>query len=80
MTGNVISVIAKNNTTTVQTKISEWKGNTYIDVREYFKNQAGDWIPTKKGIAITVPMLSEIITALEKAEEQLSTVQPVAAP
>jgi len=69
--GNVISVIAKNHTTTVQTKVSEWKGNTYIDIREYFKNQAGEWIPTKKGIAITTSMLSEVITAMEKAEELL---------
>lgn len=78
--GNVISVIAKNNTTTVQTKISEWKGNTYIDIREYFKNQQGDWIPTKKGIAITTPMLSEIITAMEKAEEILCNAQPAETP
>lgn len=78
MNGKVISVIAKNKTTTVQTKISDWKGNTYVDVREYFKNAKDEWIPTKKGIAIPVAMLAEVLTALEKAEADICTVKPAA--
>jgi len=71
MNGKVLSVIPKNKTTTVQTKISEWKGNTYVDVREYFKNAKDEWIPTRKGLAIPVAMLAEVLTALEKAEEDI---------
>ena len=80
MNGKVLSIIPKNKTTTIQTKISDWKGNTYVDIREYFKNAKDEWIPTRKCLAVPVSMLSEVLTALEKAEEELSNAKPAETP
>ena len=34
--------------------INEWQGATQIHVRNYFKSDSGQLIPTKKGIALTI--------------------------
>ena len=34
--------------------INEWQGATRIHIRNYFKSDSGQLIPTKKGIALTI--------------------------
>jgi len=48
----------------------EFKGKQYIDIRTYFENDSGEWIPTKKGISLTPDNLDEMIAFLQKAKKQ----------
>lgn len=48
--------------------LKEFKGKGYIDIRTYFQNEAGDWIPTKKGITLSPDNLDEMIDLLKKAK------------
>ena len=34
--------------------INEWQGATRVHIRNYFKSDSGQLIPTKKGIALTI--------------------------
>ncbi|OPY64363.1 MAG: Transcriptional Coactivator p15 (PC4) [Syntrophorhabdus sp. PtaU1.Bin002] len=48
----------------------EFKGKEYVDIRVYFENAEGDWIPTKKGISISYDNVDEIITILQKTKKK----------
>jgi len=66
-----IGRIKKTEKLVVLVKIIEFKGNRYVDARNHFLNDKGEWIATKKGIAVRLDQLSEFITLMEKAEAQI---------
>jgi hypothetical protein len=63
-----IGEIRKGNDKIIVT-VKEFKGKQYIDLRTYFENDQGEWIPTKKGISLTPDNLDEMIQFLQKAKE-----------
>ena len=65
---NIVKEITKNNDTVIRVSTSEFKGQSYVDVRAYVKNQEGEFIPTKKGITVSKAMLPEIIEALKQIQ------------
>jgi len=52
--------------------VKEFKGKQYIDIRTFFENDDGEWIPTKKGISFTPENLDEAIKLLQKAKKNVS--------
>ena len=50
--------------------LKEFKGKEYIDIRTYFENDNGDWIPTKKGITFPPDSLDEMIDILKSAKKK----------
>ena len=52
--------------------VKEFKGKQYVDIRTYFENDAGEWIPTKKGISLTPENLNEIMPLLETAQKSIT--------
>lgn len=52
--------------------LKEFKGKQYIDIRTYFENQEGEWIPTKKGISLTPENLDDVIKFLKDAKQKVS--------
>jgi hypothetical protein len=57
--------IQKNGTRRVQIAASEYRGKEYLDVREYYEADDGEWRPTKKGVTIppdSVPAFIEAVT------------------
>jgi len=52
--------------------VKEFKGKQYIDIRTFFENDAGEWIPTKKGISFTPENLDEAIKLLQKAKKKVA--------
>mgnify|MGYP001766210329 CR=1 FL=1 len=51
--------------------IKEFKGKQYVDIRTYFTNDEGDWIPTKKGITFSPENIDDAIRYLQDAKKQL---------
>jgi hypothetical protein len=47
----------------------EFKGREYVDIRVHFTDADGNWIPTKKGVSLSLESLDEMIGLLEKARE-----------
>ena len=47
----------------------EFKGNKFVDVRVYYKDEFDNLNPTKKGIALSYATIPKIIDALLEAVE-----------
>jgi hypothetical protein len=62
--------IEKNDVTQIWVSRREFKGRAYIDVRTYVKTDAGEFIPTKKGVTFSPDMLSTIIHALKQIHQE----------
>ena len=68
----LIGELVKNSKITTKVRITEFKGNKYVDIRDYFlPNSSAVYGPTKKGITIPAGKISEIINLMEKAEAQV---------
>lgn len=52
--------------------VKEFRGKQYIDIRTYFENDEGDWIPTKKGISLTPDNLDAVIKFLQQAKKKVT--------
>jgi hypothetical protein len=55
-------------------KTTNWKENTYVDMREYYTDKDTDEIkPTKKGIRFSYELLDEVLEALNLVRQELGT-------
>jgi hypothetical protein len=67
-----VGQLTKNTKIVTKIRITEFKGNKYIDIRDYFLPANGqDYQPTKKGTAMPVALISDLVTLLEKAEQTI---------
>ncbi|CAM9093359.1 unnamed protein product [Ectocarpus fasciculatus] len=67
-----------------QADVRSFKGNTLVDIRQYFRGAQGQAFPTKKGIALTIPQwrrlqeampdIDKEIVALEKREGSVAAI------
>jgi hypothetical protein len=67
----LISEIEKNTKERIRVSIEEYRGTTFVDLRVYFEDGAGEWRPTKKGIALNDESIDPVIKALQKASKKL---------
>lgn len=67
----IIGEIQKAGTDKIIVTIKEFKGKTYIDVRNFFENDEGEMIPTKKGVSLTPENLDDLIRILNEAKKKL---------
>lgn len=65
----LIAEMEKNPTERLRVSIEEYRGSTFIDLRVYFQDKAGQWKPTKKGIALNSDCINGVIKALQKASK-----------
>lgn len=66
-----IGEIQKTGTDRIIVTVKEFKGKTYVDVRNFFENDEGEMVPTKKGISLTPENLDELILLLGEAKKNL---------
>ncbi len=59
----------------IRVTVDEFKGRKYVDCRVYWQDSDGEWKPSKKGIALTQETIDEVIEALMKARDELSSKQ-----
>ncbi len=45
---------------------TRFKGKEYLDLRQFFQGDDGQWLPTKKGVSLSWEMCSALIEALQK--------------
>ncbi|KAI1270284.1 ssDNA-binding transcriptional regulator [Xylariaceae sp. FL1019] len=53
--------------------ISEFKGQTLVNIREYWTDKSGEMKPGKKGISLTVEQYSAVIEALPAINAELES-------
>ena len=60
----MIKEIKKNSKEVIRISQSEYKGHTFIDLRIYFEDEHGEYLPTKKGISFNPTIAEEIIEGI----------------
>ncbi|MCX5890519.1 MAG: transcriptional coactivator p15/PC4 family protein [Deltaproteobacteria bacterium] len=68
----IISQITKNAREVVFLSLSEFKGHRLIDIRVHVPgDQEGDWVPTRKGVSLSVGLYPAFKQALVQLEQAL---------
>ena len=66
-----ITIIERGKTVDMRVRFMNWHGKDYCDIRTFVTSGAtGDRVPTRKGIAVPVGLLPELIEALEVAQDE----------
>jgi hypothetical protein len=47
---------------------TQFKGKEYLDLRQFFQGDDGQWLPTKKGVSLPWEARSTLIEALQKGK------------
>ena len=55
----------------IHIRISEFRDRDYLDIRNYYEDDAGEWKPTRKGIAVPVEFYDELMDALAAAKAEI---------
>ena len=50
----------------VRVEKKEYKGYEFIDVRKYYQTEQGEWLPTKKGVALPLDKANAIAEAIRE--------------
>ncbi len=45
--------------------LNEYEGKEYIDIRQHYQNEEGEWRPTKKGVTLPTERLVDLKEAIE---------------
>jgi excisionase family DNA binding protein len=66
-----IGAVQKNSQEEIRVNIQNYQGTDIIDLRTYWQNAEGEWIPTKKGISLTYHVVENVIKLLQKAFKKM---------
>ncbi len=55
----------------IHIRVSHFKDRDYIDVRNFYESDDGQWLPTRKGIAVPVELYQELLDALGEAKAEV---------
>jgi hypothetical protein len=59
--------IEKNGNTDIVVAVSEYKGKTYLNIREcYIEARTGERKPTRKGVTLEVDLATDLLQAITK--------------
>ena len=53
------------------------KGEPYLDIRTYYEDDNGEWLPTKKGIRLHCEMVSTLLEQIQQSLEEVDEVLAV---
>jgi hypothetical protein len=63
----LIGEFDKNSAEKVRVHLMEWKGQTYFDIRVWFKADDGVYYPSTKGIRLNCELLLDLRSAIDAA-------------
>lgn len=67
----LVRVIDKGLAGRIHVRVSRFKDRDYIDVRNFYESDDGQWLPTRKGIAVPVELYGELLDALSAAKAEV---------
>ncbi len=74
MSERLIGEVTKNSKEKILISLNEYQGHKYVDLRVHYEDEtSGEYKPTKKGIALSVKVIPEIISKLQEGFEQLKS-------
>ena len=67
----VLAQFEKNTTEVVRVSLTEFRGHKLIDLRVYYRDDEGQYRPTKKGVSISVDLYTDFKRAMQALERAL---------
>ncbi len=67
----IIGEFNKSTQETVRVSIEEFKNRKYLDIRIYYLSGENEWKPTKKGVTVSLDLVSELSKHIKKAEKEI---------
>jgi len=74
----IVAQFPKNSRAVICVGLSDYKGKTYVFVREYVPSLDGNLLPTKSGISLSVEKGAELIQGVKDLEKIMSSDETVA--
>ncbi|MEA3238177.1 MAG: transcriptional coactivator p15/PC4 family protein [Candidatus Bipolaricaulota bacterium] len=71
----LIKTIDKGMGSRIHVRLSHFHDRDYLDIRNFYEAEEGEWKPTRKGIAVPVELYGELISALQEAEPLIKKLQ-----
>ena len=68
----LVRVIDKGPAGRIHVRLSRFKDRDYLDIRNFYEADDGEWKPTRKGIAVPVDLYAELMQALKEAEPKIA--------
>jgi len=69
----LVSAIDKSLGNRIHIRISQFKDRDYLDIRNYYEDDAGEWKPTRKGVAVPVEFYDELMAGLAAAKDIIAS-------
>lgn len=69
--GELVDVIEKNATEQIRVRLREYRGYDLLDLRIFYQD-GEEWKPTRKGLTLRYDRVSDLLEALEKAEQAIA--------
>ena len=63
--GETIYTIPRHTGCEIRATLSAFKGKPYASIRTFVKNDAGEFVPTKKGLTVPVDLLGDLAQAVQ---------------
>ena len=71
MSEKPVCELPKNSREVYQSRLGEFKGHNFIDMRIFTKEDGKDPVPTKKGLAVSPQLWPQFRVALAQVEEAM---------
>ncbi len=71
--GEVVAKFEKNSREEIRVSVDEFYGRKIINIRVYYRNDAGQWLPGKQGVAIAVDRYRDLADAVLQLGEWLQS-------
>ncbi|MFC2077876.1 transcriptional coactivator p15/PC4 family protein [Candidatus Bipolaricaulota bacterium] len=55
----------------IHVRISKFRDRDYLDIRNFYETDDGEWKPTRKGVAVPVDLYDDLMEALAKAKPEI---------
>ena len=67
----LIQSIDKDPGNRIHVRISRFRERDYLDIRNFYETEDGEWKPTRKGISVPVEFYDDLMAALGKAKTEI---------
>lgn len=67
----ISTIIPKNDLDQVRISLETYKDVDFLNIRHYYRNDRGEWLPTKRGICISPNKIHDLINALQVISDSI---------
>ena len=55
----------------IHIRLSKFRDRDYLDIRNFYETEDGEWKPTRKGIAVPVDLYDDLMKGLNEARAEI---------